>query len=525
MNRNADTQEPARRCPGQGYTISPAVCRARQAAGFYKCPVCEHADANGNPQPPTQDHPAMAPDDATAQAMDQIFKAYDVRGTYPSPLNEEIAWKIGHASASFLRSLLTGYARSEKSANQLVVGRDIRPSSVPLADALATGISSTNTDTIDIGLCDTPMIYFAINHLGTCGGVQVTASHNPAQYNGFKVSGQKARPIGQDTGLGEIKRIAEAIHMHKVTAGGKRIQRDLWDPYRQFLRPFVDPNLRPLKIVVDASNGCAGKMVPEVFGDLPIQIVPLNFEPLGQFAHEPNPMLEASLVQVKQAVVAEGADFGVCFDGDADRCIFIDEKGRAIHCDLIIALLAPVFLAREPGATVVYDVRASRVIVEEVIKAGGVPKRERVGHAFIKKALAESGGVFAGEGSGHFYFKDYFYADSGAMALTHVMNVVSRRNAPLSALVKPLSRYAASGELNFRNEKKDATIDELARRYGDGQVDRMDGLRIDFDDWWFNVRKSNTEPLLRLNAEARTPKLLQKKLDELTPLLGEPVKH
>ncbi|MCG3177884.1 MAG: Phosphomannomutase/phosphoglucomutase [Phycisphaerae bacterium] len=457
--------------------------------------------------------------------MDQIFKAYDIRGTYPEPLNEDVAWKVGHASASFLRSLLTGYSRSEQSANRLVVGCDARQSSPALTDALVTGISSTNTETIDIGLCDTPMIYFAINHLGTCGGVQVTASHNPAQYNGFKISGQKARPIGQDTGLWELKRIAEAIAIHKVTVGATRHREDLWGPYRDFLRGFMDEGLRPLRVVVDASNGSAGKMVPAVFDDLPVEIVPLNFAPLGEFRHEPNPMLESSLRELRRAVVAEKAHFGVCFDGDADRCVFVDQTGRPVHSDLITALLVPVFLAREPGSTVVYDVRTSRVVVEEITRAGGVPRRERVGHAYIKKALSEANGVFAGEGSGHFYFKDYFFADSGAMVFIQMLNLLSRRNVPLSQLLKPLSRYASSGELNFRNEKKDETIDKLAERYGQGEIDRQDGIRIDFDDWWFNVRKSNTEPLLRLNAEAATQKLLEEKLAELTPLLGKPETH
>lgn len=464
----------------------------------------------------------------TKAAFDQIFKAYDIRGIYPDPLDEQVAWKVGHATANFLRSNLTGYARSERSANSLVVGRDIRPSSVPLADALVEGISTTDTDTIDIGLIDTPMLYFAINHLKACGGIQVTASHNPANYNGFKISGQAAKPIGQDTGLGEIRRIAEAISVHKATAPVRRFERDLWPAYREFIRKFLDRDLRPLKVVVDASNGSAGKMIPAVFGgpDSPIQIIPLNFSPLGVFAHEPNPMLASSLVQLRQTILELKADLGVCFDGDADRCIFVDETAAPIHCDMITALLAPMFLAREPGSTIVFDVRASRVIPEEVQKAGGVPRRERVGHAFMKKALAENNGIFGGEGSGHFYFKDYFFCDSGAMVFANVLNAVSRSGRSIGELIRPLKRYASSGELNFRNEAKDETIAALLAEYGQrGQVDTQDGLRIDFDDWWFNVRKSNTEPLLRLNAEARTAEELAEKLADLTPKLGAPEQH
>ncbi len=458
--------------------------------------------------------------------MDRIFKAYDIRGVYPDPLNEEVAWKIGYASANFLRALLTGYARSDKSANMLVVGRDVRATSPALQDALITGASSTSTDTIDLGLIDTPMLYFAINHLHVCGGVQVTASHNPAQYNGFKISGQGAKPVGQDTGLAEIKRIAEAVAYYKVQTGGRRTQCDLWGPYRDFIHSFLADDLRPLRVAVDASNGSAGKMVPAVFDGLPVQIVPLNFAPLGRFKHDPNPMHEPALAELRQTVVEQGLDFGVCFDGDADRCVFVDQAGQPVHCDLITALLAPVFLDRQPGATVVYDVRTSRVVTEEIVKAGGVPRRERVGHAFIKRALAEAGGVFAGEGSGHFYFKDNWYADSGALVFAHMLNLISQRSRPLGELLAPLRRYASSGERNFHNDHQDETIARLTEEYGaSGKIDAQDGLRVDFDDWWFNVRKSNTEPLLRLNAEANTRELLDRKLAELTPRLGEPETH
>ena len=521
MSEGPKTSDP-RRCPGQAYSISEAVCRARQSANFFLCPICQNkagSSSQGNVTVRSKDSRDMK------STLDSVFKAYDIRGIYPDPLNEEIAWKIGHAAANFLRSQVSGYARSEKSANSLVVGRDARPSSVPLQNALIEGISTTDTDTIDIGLVDTPLITFAVNHLGVCGGIQVTASHNPAEYNGFKLAGQGAKPVGQDTGLWEVKRIAEAVAVHKSAAPVRRFERDLWPAYREFVRKFLDKSLRPLKVVVDASNGCAGKLVPAVFNDLPITIVPLNFAPLGQFAHEPNPMLAASQTQARQAVLAQHADFGVCFDGDADRCIFIDEQGQPIHCDLITALLAGEFLTDNRGATVVFDVRTSRVVPEEITRAGGVPRRERVGHVFIKKAMAEAKGIFAGEGSGHFYFKDNWYADSGALVFAHMLNVVSKRRQPLSSLLAPLKRYAASGELNFRNERKDQTIAKLLDEFGKpsagGKVDTMDGLRIDFDDWWFSVRKSNTEPLLRLNTEAKTEALLAAKLKVLAPTLGE----
>ncbi|MDD4888533.1 MAG: phosphomannomutase/phosphoglucomutase [Phycisphaerae bacterium] len=503
------------RCPGQAYSISQAVCRARQGANFFLCPVCDSRDQQER-APSTRDARA-----GKSNAVDRIFRAYDVCGVYPETLNEEAAWKVGHAAANFLRSLVTGYARSERHACSIVVGRDTRPSGIHLQRALIEGISSTDTDAIDLGVVDGPMLCFAVNHLGACGGVHVTASHRPSQHNGLRILGQGGKPVIQDTGLLEVKRIAEAISAHK-TAGVRWIDRNLWPEYRAFVRRFLDADLRPLKVVVDASNGAAGTMIPAVFDDLPVRIVPLNFEPVAPFAHEPNPLMESSLSQLKAAVVAEDADFGVCFDSDCDRVAFVDEAGAAIRSDLVLALLAPALLAGDPGAAVVFDVRSSRVVAEETLAAGGVPRRDRVAHTFLRKALAESKGVLAGGGSGHFFFKDNWYGDSGALALAHMLNVVSRRGERLSQLVRPLQRYAVSGELSFRNDRRDETIAALHSEFaGRGKIDTQDGLRVDFDDWWFSVRKANTEPVLRLNVEAIAPTLLAEKLADLSTRLGQ----
>ncbi|MCJ7729635.1 MAG: phosphomannomutase/phosphoglucomutase [Sedimentisphaerales bacterium] len=453
----------------------------------------------------------------------RIFKAYDIRGVYPDQLNEEDAWKIGFAAARFLPALLHGFDRGQANARTICVGRDMRTHSESLATALIEGITSAGIDVIDIGMVDTPFIYFAVNHLGTCGGVQVTASHNPAKYNGFKVSGPGAKPVGEDTGLKDIKHIAISLLHTKGKSTGSVEKRDLTEEYKKHVLKFLQPKLRKLKIAIDASNGMAGKMVPVVFSELGLKIIELNFKYDGTFKHEPNPLLEENLDELKTTVVQEDCDFGVCFDGDADRLMMVDETGRTIGCDLMTALMAGYFLKKEPKATIVYDLRSSRAVAEEIIKHGGTPRRERVGHAFMKKALRDSHGIFGGELSGHFYYRDNFCADSGLITFVHILNIISQTSSSVSSLVKPLRRYFASGEINFQIADKKAKMDELAKRYRDGQVDWLDGVTVGYKDWWFNCRPSNTEPLLRLIVEAKTGEQLREKLAEIEGVLGPPV--
>jgi phosphomannomutase len=459
--------------------------------------------------------------------IDKIFKAYDVRATYPSPLNEEAAWKVGHATAQFLmRSRQHGGATRVKDENTIVVGRDMRPHSPALAGALCDGIRSTGMNVIDVGMVDTSFIYFAINQLDCVGGIQTTASHNPANYNGFKISGPKAKPIGAASGLDDIKRIAMTLARVGPTGQqGRYSEMDLWKEYRAHVLKFLDLK-RKLKVVVDASNGMAGKMVPAVFGGVPnLEIVPILFEITGSFVHEPNPLVESNLDMLKQKMSEAKPDLGACFDGDADRCIFVDERGKTLGCDLLTALLSRYFLAKpeNKGGTIVYDLRSSHIVPDTVKSAGGVPKRDRVGHAFIKKTLAETNAVFGGELSGHFYFRDNFNADSGAIAFACLLTVLSQQDKPLSELMKSYYKYSQSGEVNFQVEDKDGKIRELADKYKSGQVDYLDGITVDNGDWWFNVRKSNTEPLLRLNLEAASPAQMDQKMAELKGLLGEPV--
>jgi phosphomannomutase len=514
-----------RYCPDQPKVlISDAVCAGRRRANYHLCRGCQFNDDEKQVGSPWLATPSRKPEEKPVM-IEKIFKAYDIRATYPDMLNEEIAWRIGHATARYLQSALRGMDRSDARAHTIVVGRDMRKSSPSLCAAFIDGARADGADIIDIGMIDTPQIYFAVNHLPCCGGVQTTASHNPAHYNGFKISGQKGVPVGADTGLNDICAITKNLARRDMEARGSLSQRDLTEPYKGFVRSFLETP-RHLKIAVDASNGMAGRWVPLLFGDVPgIEWTWLNLEHNGEFVHEPNPLVASNLAQLREEVRRTGADFGICFDGDADRLIVVDEHADIVPCDILTALLAPQFLARRPKATVVYDLRSSRVVPEEIKRAGGVPRRERVGHAFMKKALASSKGVFGGELSGHFYFQDNAYCDSGMLALVHVINTLTRLNRPMSELIAPLRRYAPSGERNFENADQDGTIRRLAEVYKDAKVDYLDGITIEYDAWWFNVRKSNTEPLLRLNLEAETPELMEAKVAEVAKLLGKPVDH
>ena len=481
--------------------------------------------------------------------LGRVFKAYDVRGVYPDPLNESLAWQIGYGTSKYL--LGDAHAAGEVSPmmKNILVGRDMRSSSPALMKALVKGINDHGGDVIDLGLIDTSMIYFAINHLDCAGGVMVTASHNPPQYNGFKVSKRRAKPVGETTGLAEIRKHAAMVDKATmVSAHGRIEQRDLWPAYARHVRSFLDlagkdGQVRPLKVVIDASNGMAGTMIPKIFGKSAagnigapdgLTIIELNFENTkGNFAHEPNPLVASNLVQLQEAVKTQKADLGVCFDGDADRCVIVDERGQIVGCDHLTALLARHFLSRRPGAAVAYDLRSTKAVEEEIKAAGGRPVRGRVGHVFMKAALAEHHAVFGGELSGHFYFEDNFNADSGAIAMATVLTVLARSGKKMSQLIGPIARYAQSGEVNFQIEEKDAAIAELKKTFGPaskhhGIVDELDGVTIDCfarEGWWCNVRKSNTEPLLRLNAEAEDKKTLEKMLAQISPMLGKKVDH
>ena len=464
--------------------------------------------------------------------LGKVFKAYDVREKFPKPLSPKLAWQIGYGTARFLTEQAEQEGFDDPMMRNVVVGRDMRKSSPELSEALKAGIKDFGAGVIDIGLVDTPAVYFAINELGCCGGVQVTASHNPAAYNGFKISRRLAKPVGMTTGLDEIRRFAALANREKVKpAGGLEESRDLWEPYRRHVLRFLDPKLisgaKKLTVAIDASNGMAGVMIPKIFGDIKgLKLIKLNFETNGEFKHEPNPLVEANLAEVKEAVTKKKAAVGVCFDGDADRCVIIDEKAEAVGCDLLTAWLAKGFLQENPGSAIVYDLRSSKSLKETIEEHGGAPTRSRVGHVFMKQKLAEHEAVFGGELSGHFYFRDNFNADSGAIAFAAVLSRLVRETGSVSQHIAKAKRYVQSGEINFEVEDKDAALEALESTYPKAEIDHLDGVTIDCGDWWCNVRASNTEPLLRLNLEAEDTASVQALVSEVSEVIGgERVAH
>lgn len=458
-----------------------------------------------------------------------IFKAYDVRATYPDPLNEDAAWKVGYAVGQFF------FKHNGDKPGRVLVSRDMRPSSRTLAEALVEGILTTAHDVYDLGQADTSLLYYAIPDLGALGGVQTTASHNPVNYNGFKISGEGAKPIGADSGLQEIEAMANSVERKGQQAHGKYHELEMWRGYREHILKFLTPLKKPVKIYIDASNGMAGKMIPTVFHNVPnLEIIPLNFEITGSFEHEPNPLVAENMVPTQEGVKVTGADLGACFDGDADRCMICDDKGQTIGCDHLTAFLAHHFVAKERSAgnespTVAYDLRSSKVVSQTLGELGAKGKRSRVGHVFMKAALRETNAVFGGELSGHFYFRDNSFADSGAIAMASVLSVLGQADKPLSELIAPFRKYPQSGEINFQVDDKQAVMDKLKSQYADkATVDELDGVTIDCfdkDGYWFNVRPSNTEPLLRLNAEAKNRGTLETLLKQLEPQLGKVAEH
>lgn len=467
--------------------------------------------------------------------LGKVFKAYDVRAVYPNPLNEQTAWKIGYGTARYLLEQASASGDTDPMMRHIIVGRDMRPSSPALSKALMEGIRTYGAHVIDVGMVDTPFIYFAINYLDCAGGVMVTASHNPIEYNGFKISGRQALPIGQTTGLDEISKYAAMADFEKIAPGpepaGRVEERDFWDGYREHVLSFLDLKDRPMKVVVDASNGMAATMFKKVFKGAPnLEIIELHFRnTTGKFSHDPNPLIASNLADVRQKVLETGAHCGICFDGDADRGIFVDDRAEIIGCDHLTALMATHFLKSHPGAGIVYDLRSSRAVEEEIRAAGGKPIQSRVGHVFMKKILREKHAVFGGELSGHFYFRDNFYADSGAIIFAQVLSLLAESRKPLGTLIKPIARYSQSGEINFMNEEKDLALEALEEHFKNvAEIDHLDGLTIDCfrkEGWWCNVRQSNTEPVLRLNLEARNEVIRDRMVNEIAPMLGHRVEH
>ena len=435
----------------------------------------------------------MALDPATIQA---VFKAYDVRGTVPDQIDEDLARATGRAFVQVV------------GATEVVIGYDMRPSSPGLAGAFADGASQAGADVTLIGLASTDQLYFASGHLGVPGAM-FTASHNPAQYNGIKMCRAHAQPVGLETGLAEIRDLVVSGEVSPATRVGSITEHDVLEAYAAHLLALAPVTGRRLKVVADAGNGMAGYTAPAVFGRIgeAVELVPLYFELDGTFPHhEANPIEPANLVDLQAKVLEEGADIGLAFDGDADRCFLVDERGRAVSPSTLTALIAERELAKDPGATVIHNLITSRAVPELVRELGGTPVRTRVGHSFIKATMAETDAIFGGEHSGHFYFRDFWRADSGMLAALHALAALASYDGTLSELLAPYERYPLSGEINSTVADQAAVTAAIQAEYAGREgvtIDHLDGLSVSHADWQFNVRPSNTEPLLRLNVEGR----------------------
>jgi phosphomannomutase len=441
----------------------------------------------------------------------KVFKAYDVRGIYPDEMDEAGAEAIGRAYVE------------QFEPRKIAVGRDMRLSSPTMQEAVIRGATAAGCDVLDIGLVGTEMVYFAVGSLGLEGGIMVTASHNPKDYTGMKIVRRGALPVGGESGLLDVR--DRAVSDTAASDGRAASDRayDIWPEYVARVLSFVDIDaIRPLKVVIDAANGMAGAMLPPVLEHLPIDAVRCYFDPDGSFPnHEPNPLLPENREFIVRKTLEQGADLGVAFDGDADRCFFVDDTGEFVPGDFVTALFAEIFLAREAGANVIYDVRASQAVPDTIERAGGVALVNRVGHAFIKARMRKDDAVFAGEVSGHYYFRDFSQADSGVIPFLLMLELISQKGQKLSEILAPLrGRYFITGELNTPVTDVALKLQELKERYGkDGTVSHLDGLSVDAGDWHFNVRPSNTEPLLRLNLEATSQELMERKRDEVLAVI------
>ncbi|MBI2931928.1 MAG: phosphomannomutase/phosphoglucomutase [Planctomycetes bacterium] len=421
-----------------------------------------------------------------------IFKAYDVRGRYPTEIDEAFARRLGRAVAAFLN------------AKTMAVGRDVRKSAPAIAKAVLEGLQAGGVEVLDLGLCTTPMLYYAVGSLELGGGVMITASHNPPDDIGFKICRERAFPIGERTGLKDLERL---VNQPAPERRGSVRPIDIVPAYRAHLRRFIG-KIRPMTVAVDTANGCVGAHFDALFDGLPARFERLCFPPDGSFPnHEPNPLKDENVRDLQKRLRETRCDLGVAFDGDGDRCMFFRPNGERIPSDLVTVLLARRELERSPGAAVVYDLRSSWVVREEIEKAGGRALRERVGHAFIKETMKHHDAVLGGELSGHYYFKENFFADSGLLAFAKVLDLLGGQPKGIDELLRPFQRYHATGELNFHVADKQAVIERIASAFNDGRQDRLDGITVEYDDWWLNVRPSNTEPLLRLNLEAKSPDL------------------
>jgi phosphomannomutase len=425
-----------------------------------------------------------------------IFKAYDIRGVFGKEFGAEFAYALGRSFVSFL------------TARTVVVGCDARKSSPALFKELVRGITDQGANVIDIGLCSTPMFYFAVAKYKYDGGIMVTASHNPAEFNGFKLTREQAIPIGDDSGLSDIKKFVQGS-FKTPKAKGRLIKQDIISDYCKHVLSRVS-HMDKFKVVVDAGNGMAGHTEPRIFASLPVKLIPMYFEVDMSFPnHEANPIKFETLKELQKRVVKEKADIGIAFDGDVDRVFFVDEKGGIVPGDFTTALIAEALLEEHPGSTVLYDLRSSWVVKETILANKGVPEMCRVGHAFIKRQMRSTGAIFAGELSGHFYYRDNFYTESAIITALKIMELMTKKKKRLSELVAPLRKYFQSGEINTQVKDAKAILTRVEKQFEGKKISHLDGLMVENRDFWFNIRPSNTEPVVRFTAEAKTKERLK----------------
>ncbi len=506
--------EPSAPEPSAPEPSAPEPSAPEPSAAEHDIPV-EAAAEQTAPQATAPEHDVPEEGAAPAGAdpgldLSAIFKSYDVRGIYPSEIDDRIAYGIGRA---FVEQLQLA---------SLAVGRDMRPSGEALFAALAQGATEAGADVTDIGLVSTDALYFAVGKYGYGGGVMITASHNPAAYNGMKFTGEQAQAISLETGLGQVRdQVARGVFAPPAARPGTIRKREILEDFAAHCLSFIDPTtIKPFKIAIDAGNGMAGLTVPYVFKHLPCEVFPLFFELDGTFPNHPaSPIEPANMADLQRSVLEHGCDLGVAFDGDADRMFIVDEKGSLVGGDMVVALVGLNTLKRCPGSTILYNLICSRSVPEVIEKAGGVPRRSPVGHSLIKKIMRDENIVFGGEHSGHFYFRDNWFADSGMIALLQCLEVFSDAGKPVSETISPIDTRFRSGEINSRVHDIAAKLRELEEYYADARIDHLDGVTIQYRDWWMNVRPSNTEPLLRLNVEGDSKELMERRRDEALALI------
>ncbi len=520
------TQRPVdyyRFCPGEEHVkISDAICRGRRKASFPKCRGCQFNDGEAGREAAH----SLGTAGPAGFSMESLFRQDDVIAAVPFPLSTDVAWRIGHATAQYISGKLRGFERAERTARSIVVGRDSRPHSAALQQALTDGILAYGVDVIDIGAIDTPQLHFVVNRIAAAGGVQTTGGHMPWNHNGFRFCGPKGTAISFDTGLTSIRDIAARVPRHDTGIKGVRTESDHTAAYRDVVRGLLVAEggrlPRPVRVVADASNGLAGRLLPFILGGIKnLNVILLNKECDGTFAHEPDPASPRSTRQLRAAVKQHKAHFGVCFDSDLSRCVFLDEKGLIIASDVMATLLARRMVERAAQAVIVFDLRCTAALGEEVERVGGTPILAKSDRVSIKKTMFEHNAVFGADESGGFYFRDSLFCESALLALVQAVNIAAAADRKLSELLRPLQRYRSSGETHVPSTDPEAACRAVLGAFSDAQVDQFDGITVKYPDWWFNLRHEAGQAALRLVLQARTKKALEQRLSEVMALIAE----